>query len=406
MVFGLNGEITQPFIVNEPTVKDDTVKSDNVKENINVKEFLTIKDTPETLRKTEKDLFISELQLNELIHCLTESFNVKLEQAISKVKKELDVKYPSLYDKKELAQNTQAESKIEIPLCNGEPFAGFSSHSNKSKLKEENITVKDDNGILASNTENAITENKVDFTVKENEQAQSDQAHLIEFPQEEESEEESEEQENQNDFYGNASKVKDSNETDTVTEPFTKTGSVKDVLCKKAEPEILIDQKYEPFQSVFCWDIEEHSQSIQEHFDFSSDDPAIKWLSLRLRCILENAIRFTEYASIDKESFTKLTNALNKLIDSHSWNNISHYFLVSRPLTELADRMNDLVNKNKKETIPLRISLKLKAHLVAIREQLKETVEKIPFNELDFSEPHYQAKKINGLNGNKTENWD
>jgi len=425
MIFGLNGEVkpianVNQFTLSQNSVKQNTVKEDViVKETLSVNETLIVKDTfnvkevQEPLRKIQQDLFISEVQLQELTNSITETLNVKLIQAIDNVKKELDVKYASLYAKKDLPQNTQ----VEIPLSNGEPFAGFALYNRNPEEKQENLNVKDTNEInvkpdvkgdkimLTSITGNALSENKEDFTIKESDPSLTDQVHFVDFPDEEESEEQIEEtekrEENQNGFYDTMVSIKDNIETDTVKHLTINTDTVKDENTE-TQTENNPEQKYEWVQSRFYKDIEDQNEHLQDRLDFDSEDPALNWVNVRLRCIIENTIRLTEYRSIDRESLIKLTDALNNLLNSRSWNNLPDHFSVSQVLIELSERMNDLVRKNKNENIPLRISFKLKAQLVSIREQLKDAVPKVRFDELNFSEPHYQTQKENGLSGNKT----
>lgn len=436
-----NPVIVKDFKVKPDTVKQNlSVKSDRVKEFIvkqenTVKQNNSVKDDGHILRKenTEPLPFLSERQLQELVSRITENLSVNILQVIDSVKTGLDVKYSSLYAKEKLAQNTQAEvlscsatpitdiTKLEAVPSNIQDTEkqGSVKHGKEITIKPD---VKDDKTDLeynADDTQNTLTENEEHFTVNEDqpEKHLPDTIRYMELPNDDDENEDTDESEDENELYDKNNNVKDNSDQDTVKQDAAKQDNVKDAYIKEleaklhsltsaTEEELLnkdkvvpltkqpeepaqekIEEKYEWVQSKFYNGIEDFNERTEELLDESGSNENVNWVNVRLRCIIENVIRLSELSFIDRESLLRLNEVLNKIIGTNSFGNLPGFYLYTELIHELADRLNQL-SKNKAENIPLRISLKSKAKLVSMQNQLRDFVPLIKFDEINFAEPH------------------
>lgn len=417
MVFGMNGTPNNLKPVNVKEFYDNT---DNVKQ-FTVKTLTPVNVKHEADRSLEKSQelkpILSEEQLQELIYRINESLSVKIEQAIGSVKKELDVKYASLYGTVSLTQNT----KEQVQLCTPVPFIDITAPAKEFIVKDTDQVnvkpdVKDESTALTYNADKIKTESIEDFAVNDKEDKQPEILQCVEFSEEEETDEEPEQEkkEPESEFYDNTDNVKCDSQTPNIkhdTENRSEEVVVKDEHIKepktkltgltvKTEQEIK-EQKYEWVQSRFIHEVWNDYQNNEEDFEFQNDDPNADWVNTRLRCITENVIRLSEYAYVDKQSIDLLNQSLKSLTNSYSFNELSSDYPYLNTINELGERINVISKTAKGEKNPLRISFKLKARLVSMREQFKEAISLIKFSEMNFTEDH----RMNNNNEKKKGTW-
>lgn len=417
MVFGINGspDTVKPANVKElydntDNVKQLTVKTDNVKTVTPVNVKHEVDRSPENSQELKP--VISEEQLQELIYRINESLSVKIEQAVINVKKELDVKYALLYGTAGLTQNT----KKQIQVCTPVPFMSITGTAKEFIVKDTDQVnvkpeVKDENMILTYYADKTVLESIEDFTINDKDD-EPKILQCVEFSEEEPEQEEKQEPESE--LYDNTDNVKYDSQTPSVKHDTKNTSvqvTVKDEDIKelKVEPaglatktaEEIKEQKYEWVQSGFIHEVWNDYQSNEEGFESNYDDPNAEWVNVRLRCIIENVIRLSEYAHVDKQTVDLLNQSLKSLTGSYSFNDLSSDYPYLNTIYELNERINVIAKTVKGEKIPLRISFKLKARLVSIREQFRESIPLIDFSEMNFVEDH----RMNSDNGKKNGTW-
>ena len=424
MVFGMNGT------KEENTVKDLTVKPiakelyDNT-DNIKTVNSVNVKQDQDILRQEIKQnqepiSMLSEKQMQELLYRISTVLDVKLQQAIVNVKEELDVKYASLYGKQDLSSNMTVV-KEQVPLCTPVPFKGIARQTAESTVKHDtkiNVkpVVKDESEPLTQNAENTIIEKKKHLPeiimaipladdedeIEEDDSELNDLSEENEVPESEKDQYIKELEEKIQTLLSNGIK-KEKENTETATADGTES---------QTEPQEETEKEYEWVKSAFLQAIEiDFEESYAGDEVWGSSDPNVIWVNEHLRCVIENIVRLSEYNTIDQETLKKLSSALNKIVDSYSFNNLSSDYPFLNITRELAERMNLLVKKSTGEKIPLRINLKTKAKLVSLCYQMGDNVPLLKFNDMTFAEEHSEKHLDNRLagirkqKGNKSGSW-
>lgn len=372
MVFGMNGtnETTKDDPLNNATVKPIVKEVYPNADSVKTIDLVSVKEDQDILRLEKNENqdpvpALTEEQMQELVYRISKALDVKLEAAIVNVKEELSVKYASLYGKGDLASNTEEEvSKEEkqVQLCNPAPFVGITRQTQEPTVKDDaeiNVkpNVKYENAPLPYNTENALSENSDHLPEK-----------IMVIPL---SDDEDEIQ-------------KDKKQTEeTFTDQETPSIIVQD---EEAE------QEYKWVKSNFLTAIENDFDESYGGDVWESSDPNVIWVNERLRCVMENIVRLSEYNTVDRETITKLSDVLNRIESSYSFNNLSSEYPFLQITREVTERMNDLSREGKGDKIALRINLKTKARLVSLCYQMKDNVPLLKFNEMTFEEEHSERR--------------
>jgi hypothetical protein len=164
--------------------------------------------------------------------------------------------------------------------------------------------------------------------------------------------------------------------------------SVKYNMEKENAPnEIGQEMEYEGVQSKFLYDIENYEQAMYETLRRLSSEKNVHWVNERLRCVIENIVRLSEYAAIDREAISSLADALDKITASYSYAGLPENYPFMGIVVGLKQRLSTLL-RARGNTIPLRITFKMKAKLVGASRLLKDCVRLVKFSDLNFSEPH------------------
>ena len=386
MVFGMNGTTGTDGTKQEDTVNDSAVKpivnelyynSDSVK---TIKP-VSVKEDQDILRQEIKENqdpvpALSEEQMQELVYRISKALDIKLQAAIVNVKEELNVKYASLYGKEDLASNTEeVEEEKQVPLCNSIPFIGITRQTQELTVKEDaeiNVkpSLKYENAPLMYNTENALSENNEHLPETITAIPLSDDDDEVE------------------------------KEIDSVDEISTDLES-----RSKIEQQEETEQEYEWVKSNFLQAIETDFEESYAGDVWDSHDPNVIWVNERLRCVMENVVRLSEYNTIDRETITRLSDALNRIVESHSFNNLTSDYPFLKITRELAERMNVLRKEISGDKIPLRINLKTKAKLVSLCYQMKDNVPLLKFNDMTFAEEHNEKNIDHSLVEKKPMTW-
>ncbi len=115
--------------------------------------------------------------------------------------------------------------------------------------------------------------------------------------------------------------------------------------------------------------------------------PNAKWVSLRLRCLLENLIRLSQFTEIDYGSLLSIKEAFTALATSSQFKSLPANYPFTALAKELEQRLT-LVAKEYKHSnvLRLQITLNRKAELIATRFMLAAFVPALKFSEMSFKD--------------------
>lgn len=115
--------------------------------------------------------------------------------------------------------------------------------------------------------------------------------------------------------------------------------------------------------------------------------PTVKWVSLRLRCLLESLIGLSNLKSITYADLTAVKAAFNALIASQHFNNLPTNYPYTTLVKELQPKIALLAKQFKrKSSFLFRLTPNRKAELIGKRYILADFVPTIDLRELDFNE--------------------
>lgn len=175
-----------------------------------------------------------------------------------------------------------------------------------------------------------------------------------------------------------------------VNDKLTVTGN-EDNTERPPQPE----PHYQPIYSRMVDMIEEHADNGNEPSMFQYPDKYwsnytlinVKWVSLRLRCLLESLIRISNLAHIDGSTLTAIKEAFEQLASSASFTGLTSDYPYTAFIKELRDKITQIAKQYKHHSsVMFRISPHLKAKIIAKRYLLADYVPAIRFSELDFNE--------------------
>ena len=151
---------------------------------------------------------------------------------------------------------------------------------------------------------------------------------------------------------------------------------------------------YQPVQSSFIEAIavalEEKEQALfmltypQKYWQ-ADTLATVKWISIRLRNLIENLLRCSNYNSIEKGSFKCMTNAFTQLIASPYFNLLPLNYPFTNLLIQLEQESNRIAGSVKKKSIfRFQLSSNRKVQLIAARYMLAGFIPFVKFSELNF----------------------
>lgn len=113
--------------------------------------------------------------------------------------------------------------------------------------------------------------------------------------------------------------------------------------------------------------------------------PVVKWVSLRLRCLLENLIRLNNYPTIDNATLITMKETFTTLISSDNFKRLPSNYPNTRFIKELEQKLALIVKGIKPhDHIRFRLSQKLKVEIIAKRFMMADFVPFVKFFDLDF----------------------
>ncbi len=163
--------------------------------------------------------------------------------------------------------------------------------------------------------------------------------------------------------------------------------------------------KYEYHSSAF---IDALTNAIQvqfnpsDYFDYCLKNPRLEvskhcfWVSVRLRCLIENIIRLSRYRTVPVSIFKQLAQATNQLCSSNTFLLVCNSYPYADLLIHLRTSLDELAKTQL--TVSMRYPLEFgkKIELMAARHYIGDIAPRLLFSQLVFSdivEPPKEKKK-------------
>lgn len=111
----------------------------------------------------------------------------------------------------------------------------------------------------------------------------------------------------------------------------------------------------------------------------------VKWISIRLRNLTENILRFSKFNSIEKSTFQHVSNAFAALLASTYFNRLPLNYPFTNLILQLEKESNRITSSlKKKSSFRFKLSSNRKVQLIATRYMLAAFIPLVKFSELDF----------------------
>ena len=168
------------------------------------------------------------------------------------------------------------------------------------------------------------------------------------------------------------------------------TVRVNDSFTIKPEQE---EKPYECVRSKIVDSIADHIDNSEALFMFQCSEkywgaytlPTVKWVSLRLRCLMESLIKLTNFPAIDNASMVAMRDAFTTLINSSQFRQLPTNYPYIALIKDLEQKLAFIAKQYKHaESLQLRLTQKRKVELIANRYILADFVQAIKFSEMDF----------------------
>ncbi len=115
--------------------------------------------------------------------------------------------------------------------------------------------------------------------------------------------------------------------------------------------------------------------------------PTVKWVSLRLRCLIESLVKLNNFPAIDNASMVTIRDAFTTLMNSSQFRQLPINYPYTALIKELEQKLAFIAKQYKhSECIQLRLTQKRKVELIANRYILADFVPAIKFSDMDFKE--------------------
>lgn len=113
--------------------------------------------------------------------------------------------------------------------------------------------------------------------------------------------------------------------------------------------------------------------------------PTVKWVSLRLRCLVEGLIKLSNFSVVEYDNIIALKEAFTALMNSNYFSLLPANYPFTALIKEIEKKLAVIVKQQKHyESIRFRLSVSRKVELIAVRFLLADFVPAIKFNEICF----------------------
>ncbi len=113
--------------------------------------------------------------------------------------------------------------------------------------------------------------------------------------------------------------------------------------------------------------------------------PRIKWVSLRLRCLMETIIRLNHLRRVDHKGLLAVKQAFTTLISSRNFKDLPHDYHFTTLAKEWEQKLAmTCATSSPKKSIEVRLKRENRIECIAVRYMLADLVPAVKFSELDF----------------------
>ena len=180
--------------------------------------------------------------------------------------------------------------------------------------------------------------------------------------------------------------------------PFTIPLTVND----KKEPDNATEHKHPPpvkdkYQAVHSVLIDAIAEAVDgdtellimttnpQHYWQGDTLAAVTWISIRLRCLLENLLWLGRHSLIERKTFIHIRNAFSAMLASPNFKRLPLNYPYTNLIKELEQQCNSIARQHKKESnFRLQLTAKRKVQFIATRFLLAAFVPKVKFGDLNF----------------------
>jgi hypothetical protein len=150
---------------------------------------------------------------------------------------------------------------------------------------------------------------------------------------------------------------------------------------------------YQPLESSFIAKIVQYTDNSTDMLMFQNpqkywglyDLPIVKWVSLRLRCLLENLLKLSDLPAIDYASLITVKDAFTDLISSGNFKRLPSNYPNTGFIKELEQSLAFIAKQYKRyDDIRFRLTVKRKVEIIAKRFMMADFVPAAKFCDLDF----------------------
>ncbi len=154
----------------------------------------------------------------------------------------------------------------------------------------------------------------------------------------------------------------------------------------------LVRRSYRKVESALLTAIERNREGIEKYFCSpdqywtSNAISNVKWVTIRVRCLLENILRLSNLGKIDRQAIKQLSAAMRDLSESEYFRYLPANYPFIEFIHELSTKFHSLTQQVTARQISFRLSTERKAQFMAYRFVIAGFVPKCKFSGLDFSE--------------------
>jgi hypothetical protein len=131
---------------------------------------------------------------------------------------------------------------------------------------------------------------------------------------------------------------------------------------------------------------DDEERDLASCIQYSWDSPN-DWVAVRLKCLIECILLFSEAKTVRAGNVMEVYNALTGIMESSHFQNLSSSFPYKTFMSSLKIRLYNICCKvTETERICLKIKRKDRIDIIKMRFTLSQHVPKIRFSELDFWE--------------------
>ncbi len=186
---------------------------------------------------------------------------------------------------------------------------------------------------------------------------------------------------------------------ETIQNPLSESNKLSiDVLRKESEPSIDVlkttkqNEGYQEASSNLINDIADLMNNRDyihplNTIYYSNKDLPSYWVGMRLKCLAECLLLFSEMKTTDVDDLKEICNSFTMIINSEYYKRLPVKFPYKQKLVLWRDKLKQVcMDSDETESVAFRLSRENKMDLIITRFELSHFIPKQKFSELDFNE--------------------